>query len=72
VYIAVQTLIYKPAVDNIVSLMNDYKNPHNHHQVNKLMEMLNVDNLRDYIADLMNGINDKDVDHVLMKIHNEI
>jgi len=52
--------------------MNSYKIPHNHHQVNKLMEMINVDNLIDYIDDLMNEINDKDVDHVQMKIHNEI
>jgi hypothetical protein len=52
--------------------MNDYKIQHNHHQVNKLMEIINKDNLINYIDDLMNEINDKDVDHVQMKIHNEI
>jgi len=36
------------------------------------MEMINEDNLIDYIDDLMNEINGKDVDHVQMKIHNEI
>ncbi len=51
--------------------MNDYKIFYNHHQVNKLMEMINKDNLKDYIDDLMNEIIDKDLDHVLKKIHNE-
>lgn len=51
--------------------MIGYKNRHNHHQVNKLMEMIIEDNLLNYIDDLMNEINGKDVDPVRKKIHNE-
>ncbi len=59
-------------VHNIFLNMKNYKNQHNRHQVNILMEMINEDNLLNYIDDLMNEINDKDVDHVQMKIHNKI
>ncbi len=59
-------------VHNIFLNMKNYKNKHNRHQLNILMEMINEDNLLNYIDDLMNEINDKDVDHVQMKIHNKI
>ena len=60
-----------PGVRTSVCRARTERTPHSHRRAEKRMETREKDSLSDCVDDRMNGINDRDVDPVQMRIHNE-